>query len=614
MSTHRSAAHHPVPGQRAFYRLATAVLAVATLYWAKSVLIPVALAVLLAFALAPLSEWLERRGAGRVTSALAVSAVALALLGGLGWAAGAQVRNLSDEIPKHTPELTAKFAPVLHLIERLDPSGMMTHPAGTGAPTELAPGAAPPPAPVPVTVVRPQGIDALEWLPSVAAPAAQSLASALLVTVLTVFLLIQRESVRDRLLALAGRRGLTTATRALDDASRRVSHFLLLQASTNAAMGTIATLGLWAIGVPYPALWGVLTAALRFVPYIGIWVAGLFPFALACAVFPGWGPALGVLALYGVGDAIMSNAVEPFLFGHGTGVSPLALLVAAAFWAFLWGPIGLLLAVPLTVCLVVLGEHVPSLKFLQTVLGDEPQVDPAAKYFHRVFCRDADGAAVLVSELAARRQLLEVYDEVILPALAQAKTERDRGELSPAEESAFYRATRAVLEGGLAPYREESGAGEEPDRPAVRVIGCSATGRADRLALLMLRDVARSVGCAVEVVPAARLAATVQEWTRRSKDVVVCVAAVAPGGLAQTAGLVKQVKARARGAKVLVGWWGAPGDRADAEQFLTGAGATKVTGTLRETLDAFAPDGAPAKEPKSPTDEPAGPGKVTVPA
>jgi predicted PurR-regulated permease PerM len=600
-----------VPGQRLFYRLATGVLIVAALYWAQSVLIPVALAVLLAFALSPLAGWLERRRLGRIPSSLLVTAVALSLLGGLAWVAVLQVRNLSEEIPKHGPELAAKFGPILHLARRLEPPAEPAKPDGT-TPGDLDP-TAPRDKPVPVTVVKPEGASAMEWLPTVAMPAAQLLASALLVTVLTLFLLVQRESVRDRLLSLAGRRGLTTTTRALDDASHRVSRYLLLQLSTNASMGLITGLGLWAVGVPYPALWGLLTAALRFVPYIGIWVAALFPFALAVAVFPGWGPALAVFALYGAADGIMSNAVEPLVFGHGTGVSSLALLVAAAFWAFLWGPLGLLLAVPLTVCLVVLGEHFQSLKFLQTVLGDEPEVDPAARYFHRVLSHEADEAAVLVADQAAGRPLLEVYDQVLLPTLAQAKAERDRGDLSPQEEREFYRVTRDVLEGVLAPIRVEAGATDEPARPAVRVVACSTKGEADRLALAMLRDVARPEDCEVEIVPAARLVAAAQERARAGGG-VVCIAAVSPGGLAQAAGLVKQLRARVKGVRILVGRWGPTRDRASAEQFLTAAGAAKVTWTLRETLAEFAPGGAPPKPSPNAAETPAEPGKVTVPA
>lgn len=608
----RSPARRFAPGQRLFYRLSTTILLLATLYWAKAVLIPVALAVLLAFALTPFALWLERHRAGRVPSALLVTGVALALMAGLTWVAVMQVQNLLDEVPKHGPELSAKFGPILNLAKRLDP------PAGPAKPDGSAPGEVdagkPHDKPVPVTIRKSDEASAIAWLPTLAMPAAEMLASALLVTVLTLFLLIQRESVRDRLLSLAGRRGLTATTRALEDAGKRVSKFLLLQLGTNATMGVVAALGLWAIGVPYAALWGLLTAALRFVPYIGIWLSALFPFTLAVAVFPGWGPGVAVLVLYAVADGLMSNAVEPLLFGHGTGVSSLALLVAAAFWAFLWGPLGLLLAVPLTVCLVVLGEHVPSLKFLQTVLGDQPDVDPAARYFHRVLSNEADEAAVLVAEQAEGRPLLEVYDDVLLPTLAQAKTERDRGDLNPSEEREFYRVTRDVLEGVLAQHRVETGATDEPARPAVRVIACSTKGEADRLALMMLRDVSRPEDCEVEIVPAARLVAAAQDRARAGGEgVVVCIAAVSPGGLAQAAGLVKQVRARVKGVKVLVGRWGMTGERTDTERFLTAAGAAKVTWTLRETLAEFAPGGAPPKPTPDAVETPAEPGKVTVP-
>jgi predicted PurR-regulated permease PerM len=585
---------------------------VATLFWAKTVLIPVALAILLSFVLAPVAEWLERRRLGRVPAALGVSVVALMLLGVLGWVAAVQVRNLYEDRNKYAPNLTAKFQPVLRLIDRLDPSGATTRTIEGEPPP--SPGEGGNNAPVPVKIERDKSIEVLQWIPTIAAPAAETLASVLLVTVLTIFLMIQRESVRDRLLALAGRRGLTATTRALEDAGRRVSKFLLLQSSTNAAMGVITGVGLWAIGVPYPALFGVLTAILRFVPFVGIWLAALLPFALAVAAFPGWGPALGVLALFGISDALMSQGLEPLIFGKGTGVSPLALLVATAFWAFLWGPVGLLLAVPLTVCLVVLGEHSHSLKFFKTLMGEEPEVDPGAKYFHRVLSREADEAAVLVSELAAQRSLLEVYDDMLLSTLAQAKAERDRGGLSPAEEREFYRVTRDVLDGVLSTYRAETGATDEPAKPAVRVIGCATKGEADRLALVMLRDVARTTGCEVEVVPAPRLAAAAADQARRDEDVVVCIAAVSPGGLAQAAGLIKQVKARVKGVKVLVGRWGITPNKTETEQFLTHAGAAKVTWTLRDTLDQFAPDGAPPKEPKQTPTATADAGKVVVPA
>ncbi|MDB5313412.1 MAG: hypothetical protein JWO38_7614 [Gemmataceae bacterium] len=616
----------PVPGQRTFYRLGAILLVVGVLFWAKAVFIPLALAILLTFALSPVAGWLERHGLGRVPSCLLVSGAALGLVAGLGWVAGTQIRELARDVEEknYTENMRRKFQPVLALLDRVDHLGTagadvpgpIVPPGGQPAdpnapPGQLTDGAR---APVPVVVIKPKTTEALAWVPSLAGPVVEGLAASLLVTVLTIFMLIQRESVRDRLLALAGRRQLTTTTRALDDAARRVSRYLLLQASTNAAMGLILGVGLYLIGIPYPALWGLLTAALRFIPYIGIWLSALFPIALAVAVFPGWTQVLVVLALYAGSDLLMTNVIEPLLFGRGTGVSSLALLIAATFWAFLWGPVGLLLAVPLTVCLVVLGEHIPSLKFLHTLLGDEASVDPTARYFHRVLSGQSDEAALLVGEQAAARPLPEVYDGVILPAVAQAKAERDRGDITPDEERTFYRVTRGLMGGVLAGPRAE--AAEKPGGPTARVVACSVRGEADRIALAMFRDLVPAIGGEIEIVPASQFVDMVRDRAGRGEKVVACVGTVSPGGLAQAGGLCRQIRARCPGVGVVVGRWGMSEDKAGTEQFLTAAGASRVTWTLRETLAALAPDAAPAVRTAAPdrAAAPAEPGQVTVPA
>jgi hypothetical protein len=351
------------------------------------------------------------------------------------------------------------------------------------------------------------------------------------------------------------------------------------------------TVGLYLIGIPYAPLWGLLTVALRFLPYVGIWLAALFPFTVALTLFSDWGHALLVLAVYGGLDGVMTNVLEPLLFGHGTGVSSMALLVAAAFWAFLWGPIGLLMAVPLTVCVVVLGEHVPSLAFLHTLLGEVPDVDPAALFYYRVLARDRDGATVLLEQEAATKPLLTIYDEVILPALSYAKAEHEQGELSTTEERRIFRATREMLDGVLATYRVSAPAPGCEEKP--RVIGCATRGYADSLALRMLRDVARPAACEVEIVPANQLVREVAERTGGGETLVVVIGAVAPGGLSQAAGLCKQLRAKAPKVRVIVGWWGAKPDTAAAEKLLHAAGAERVTWNLRETIDALAPESAP---------------------
>jgi predicted PurR-regulated permease PerM len=569
----------PVAGEKSFYRLAAILMIVGVLYWAQAVFLPLALSVLFAFALAPVAGWLERRHLGRVPSALLATGAAISLVAGVLVVAERQAERLALDLrgDAYQENIARKVNPVRELVHRLD--------RAVAAVTSAPPADEPPkPADTPPVLVQQPDAGVVGWLPSLARPLAEVVATLLLVAVLTGFMLVQRRTTRDRLLGLARRRQLTTTTRALDDAAHRVGRFLLLQAATNAAMGLIVGAGLALIGVPYAALWGLLTAALRFLPYVGIWAAALFPFGLALAAFPGWWPALLVLALYGGSDLVMTNVVEPLLFGHGTGVSPLALLMAAVFWAFLWGPVGLLLAVPLTVCLVVLGEHIPSLGYLRTLLGEAPAVDPGTLFFHRALVGDADGAAVLIGE-QADAPLAEVYERVLLPALTQAKAERAGGGLDAEEERRVYRAVREVLAGVLAGRRPTGPAG---GATGPVVIGCAAHGAGDRIALGMLRDLVAEAGGELVVVSSVRLAAEVESRKRRDRPVAVCIAAVAPGGLSGAARLCERLRAENAGARVVVGRWGSEPEPEAAERLLRSAGAAQVTWTLTETLSEIA--------------------------
>ncbi len=568
----------PVAGEKAFYRLAVILMTIGVLFWAQVVLLPLALAVLFAFALAPVAGWLERRRLGRIPSALISTAAVLAVCAGVLAVAEQQTERLIIDLRGDTYQknIARKLDPVMNLVRRLDRMQDEATPEPEPKPPGEQPKPTDPPTPV---IVRPSGPGILGWLPSLARPLAEVLATLLLVAVLTVFMLVQRESTRDRILGLARRRQLTTTTRALDDAAHRVGRFLLLQAATNAVMGLLMGIGLALIGVPYAPLWGLLTAGLRFLPYVGIWLSALFPVALALAVFPGWWPALLVLALYGGFDLVMTNVVEPLLFGHGTGVSSLALLVAAVFWAFLWGPVGLLLAVPLTVCLVVLGEHIPSLGYLRTLLGDAPEVDAGALFFHRALVGDHDGAAVLIGD-QTDTPLAEVYGKVLVPALSQAKGERDRGGLELEEVRRVYRTARSVLAGVHAARR----IGETSTRvPEQVVIGCAADGAWDRIALGMLRDIVTEEGGELVLVSADKLA----DEIGMRKGATVCVAALAPGGLSRAAQLCRQVQKA--GGRIVVGRWGNEADTGSAEKLLKSAGATQVTWTLAETLQAIVP-------------------------
>ena len=598
--THPHTARRLVPIQLTFYRVATALVVVAILYFAQVVLVPFALAVLIAFALTPVADRVERQGLGRVPASLLVAAAALALVGGVGWLAASQAQSLAAHFGEYKDNIVHKLEPVLNAARALDSLQEVT-----GGEKKQPPSSE--------VVVEPHGSNALNWLPTIARPLVTAAATALLVAVMTVFILVQRDTLRDRLIGLAGRGQLTSTTRALGDAARRVSRYLLLQTVTNSIMGLGVAGGLYLIGVPYAFLWGLLAALLRFLPYIGIWASALFPFTLAMGTHPQWWPAVLVLVLYGGLDLVMSNAVEPTLFGHGIGASPLALLVAAVFWAWLWGPVGLLLAIPMTVCLVVLGEHVPSLRFLKTMFGAAPKVDPADRLFHRLLARDVDEAAVILEEEVKAQPLSGLYDHVILPALAEAKTERERGDLSAAEARGVYRTVRELLDGVLAGCRVMQ---PPAGKPQVRVVGCSARGEADALALILLRDVLIPAGGDLTAVPFDRVPGEVDTRAAAGERVVVVIAAVSPGGLAQAAGLCRLLKGKKKDVRVLVGRWGTTGDTSEAEKYLTAGGADKVTWSLADTVTELIPGyttppaaAGCAAEPAHPTAH-----AVTVPA
>ena len=292
----------------------------------------------------------------------------------------------------------------------------------------------------------------------------QALASAGVVTVLVIFMLLERRELRDRLILLIGYGRMTATTRALDEAGARISRYLLMQSIVNGSFGVAVGLGLFLIGVPYAVIWGALAAALRFIPYVGAFVAVLLPLALSLAVFPGWlQPAL-VVGLFVVLELVTGMVMEPWLYGQSAGVSQLALLVAVTFWTWLWGPMGLLLATPLTVCLIVLGKHLPALGFIVVLMGERPVIEAKARYYQRLLARDQDEAADIVEAYVNADGRESVYDALLLPALYYAKQDRDRGLLTEGDVQFVGQATREILDvlAHDAPAPPERDTGDHP--------------------------------------------------------------------------------------------------------------------------------------------------------
>ena len=281
-------------------------------------------------------------------------------------------------------------------------------------------------------VTQPQS-SALEIGKQVLSPLINPLATTGIILVVTIFALLQKDDLRDRAIRLLGSHDLQRSTLALDDAGSRLSRYFLTQLGLNATFGVIVGAGVSLIGVPHPVLWGILGALLRFIPYIGSWIAALLPVALAAAVQPGWAMAIETAALYAVVELIMGQLIEPLVYGHSTGLSPLAVVIAAIFWTWVWGPIGLIISTPLTLCLVVLGRHVQHLEFLDVMLGDRPVLSPEASFYQRMLADDPDEAEEQAERYLAEKPLLSYYDEVVLKGLQLAANDIARGTLTPAQ-------------------------------------------------------------------------------------------------------------------------------------------------------------------------------------
>jgi predicted PurR-regulated permease PerM len=563
--------------QRAFLIPGSIILAVAALYFARSVLIPVVLAILLAFVLNPLVAALQRRGAPRVLAVTLVIVLGLAAVGGVGFVVVSQVRNLALDLPRHKDEIAEKLRHLREAshgswIDRVVDSVKEIETLVVGEETE----------PLPVRVVS-SGYPILQ---SLAAPAAEILVTIVLVVALVAFMLIKREDLRNRVIRLWGHGGLTSMTRALDDATSRISRFLLRQLLINAGFGVSIAVGLYFIGVPYPALWGFLGTCLRYVPYIGAWVAAAFPLLLSIIVLPGWTPPIMVFGLFLVLELVISNIIEPLVYGQSIGVSEVALLIAAAFWTWLWGPIGLVLSAPLTACLAVLGRYVPNLEFLNVLLGDEPVLEPFASYYQRLLARDQDEAADLIEAYAHSHNSEDVFDDVLVPALTLARRNRQRGQLSRADMDFIRDATAELLDEVWLPQPDVHAEAAEDQ---ITVFGCPARDELDELVLEMLRHLLDPARCRFEVLSPDALTAEVLAKVRAEQAPVVCIGTLPPQSLAHSRYLCKRLRGRFPQLKIVVGCWGWDGDRSMIEASLKDAGADSVATSLREARSQLVP-------------------------
>jgi predicted PurR-regulated permease PerM len=413
------------------------VVTVSALYFGREVLVPIALALLLSFALAPLVRILQGWRVPRTFAVIFVVLAAFAAIFSLGALMVSQVDQLASDLPRYQSTLREKIqslrgaAAGTGTLERAsqvlqDLSSELDKPTASRPAIGLPAAVTAPDRPIPVEVKQPDP-GALQTLVALITPLVHPLATTGIVVIFVIFILMQRQDLRNRLVRLAGSQDLQRTTAALDDAGQRLSRLFLTQLGLNAAYGVVVGLGLWLIGVPSAPLWGMLAMILRFVPYIGAVISAIFPLVLAAAVGPDWAMVMGTGIMFLILEPVVGQIIEPLLFGHSTGLSPVAVIASATFWTWLWGPVGLILATPLTICLVVLGRHVDRLSFLDVMFGDQPALSPAELVYQRMLARDPVEATEQAEKFLKDKPLIAYYDEVLIAGLRLAQADAERG-------------------------------------------------------------------------------------------------------------------------------------------------------------------------------------------
>jgi AI-2E family transporter len=418
--------------------------------------------------------------------------------------------------------------------------------------------------------------------------------------VLTIFMLAGREDLRNRLIGLVGRGHLNMMTQALDDAGSRVSRYLQLQLLVNTAYGVVIGLGLYVIGVPNALLWGTLAALLRFLPYIGSPLAAILPILLSLAIFATWTKPLYTVVLYLAVELLVANVLEPLLYGAHTGISSFAILFAAIFWALIWGPIGLLLSTPLTVCLVVLGRHVPSLGFLNIMLGDQPVLPPEAHYYQRLLASDQTEAKQVLEEYLKANSLEELYDAVLIPALALAEQDRHHNDLEAITEKFICQSTKEFLEDLAEKFKDEeaAAAADTPQdsealtvsprvanhsREAACVVCLPARDEADEIVGIMLAQLLVRAGYQSQAIPIGATPEMLAQL-KESRPDIVCISALPPFALLHARELYRKIRAQMPNVKIIIGMWKFAGDPIKAATRLHIGGNDKLALTLAQTI------------------------------
>lgn len=559
------------------------IVLVGVLYAARDVLVPVALAVLITFVLSSPVYWLERR-VGRVAAVLVVVLALFAAVGVAGWGLSHQLDDLSRDLPRYRASLTRH----LSTLRNAGKGGAVEELTKTieAVQEEVKNGDAPKgraaARPVVVLSDRVNGLSAFSWL----GPLVGMAGTAGIVGTLVIFMLLERRQLRDRLIKVVGQSHVALTTKALDEAGSRVARQLLMQSLVNVIYGVIAGVGFYLLDVPHALVWAVLAGLLRFVPYVGPLVGAVAPVLVSVAAMDaGWKGPLYVLAFVVALELFTNLVLETLLYAGAAGVSQVGLLVSVIFWSWLWGPLGLLMAVPLTACLVVMGKHVPCLRFLSTLMAETPPLPARQGYYQRLLAKDAGEAAELIERHIGSEPPRSVYDALVLPALNYAEVDRLDGRLTAEEEGSVIDITRELLTEAAEQVKRAEGAAAPPAAAAtvpMRVLGYPTNGASDELALEVLRRAVDDLPVTIEV-SARLLASELAGWVAREGIAAVCIADLPPSPPFRSRYLVRRLRALAPEVRILVGRWSPAHMTDDAAVALTAAGANHVGTTIEQS-------------------------------
>lgn len=563
------------------------------LYFAQPLLVPLALAITLNFLLAPAVSLLEKIHIPRAPAVGIVVIAACCIVGSIGWVVTEQLIGVAEELPSYRANIRGKIVAahgpsegsLRQTIQALEEIGQEVFsgasvpagshpdrtPANAGDPREVKPTL--------VEIVPPSG-NQFYAMRDVMLRALRPLGTGVIVMVFTIYMLVKREDLRNRLMLLAGMGHISLMSRALGDASSRISQYLVLQFLVNAAYGVLFGLALFAIHVPNATLWGVIAGLLRIIPYVGTAMGCVFPLAFAFAVFVTWWPPLLVLAIFLVLELITANFVEPWLYGSRTGISSLALLATAIFWTVLWGWPGLVLSTPLTVCLIVMGRYVPQLSFLHILLGDEAELAPAARFYERILALDRSEARSIANRFLAEHSLLDLYDSVLIPALTLAEEDRHKGSLDDAK-SRFLFLSTSELVAELSEYKQpdatsetnalEGKPGEPQDRCAVICVPAAADDRADELTTMMIAQLLEQRAHHTLLLSPTSVSTEVLSKLAEEPRTVICISALPPFAFSATRTLCQTIRKQLPYNRILIGLWNAADDeRKQVAQFGSG--------------------------------------------